>query len=102
MSDTDLAERVCDLEERVAYLERELEMSVDEKRFRRKVRRLIPGKDYTIEQNGMGYKVEFETNPERLPSLANEVDRIDDVGWQVVDSSEDTVTVSVEEGLINR
>lgn len=102
MSDTDLAERVCDLEERVAYLERELELSVDEERFRRKVRRLIPGKDYTIEDAGMGYKVEFETNPERLPSLADEVDRMDDVGWRVADSSDGSVTVSIEEGLINR
>ena len=97
-----LEELVQDLKERVHYLERELEMSVDEERFRRKVSRVIVGSEYEIEQNGMGHKVEFTAHPERLPNIANRVNELEDCGWRVADASDEEVTVVVEEGLINR
>jgi len=98
----ELKETVQDLRERVFYLERELDMSVDEERFRRKVSRVIVGSDYEIEESGMGYKVEFETSPDRLPHIAKTVEELEEVGWRVADSGEERITIAVEEGLINR
>ena len=39
---TDLSERVSELEQRVSFLEGELEMSYEEERFRRRVRSIFP------------------------------------------------------------
>ena len=104
MSDTDLAKRVCELEERVNYLERELELSVDEEKFERQIKRIAPnGNDYEVDTNGMGYyTATISVLPGDLPYVANRIDDMDGLGWQVRESDEDSITLSIEEGLITQ
>lgn len=102
--DTDLAKRVCDLEERVNYLERELDISVEEERFERRMERIAPtGSSFEVSENNMGFYVgEIDILPTELPHIVRKVDEIDGVGWEVRDSSEESITVAVREGLINQ
>lgn len=103
MSDTDLAERVRDLEERVKYLESELDLSVDERRFERRINKIIPsGQDFVVETNGMGYYVARVTVlPGDLPHISHRVQEMDDLGWDVEESTDENITIRIEQGLFN-
>lgn len=98
-----LQEKVHDLRERVNYLERELEMSVDEQRFERQVKRVVPtGNDYEIGRDGMGYyNASINIHPADLPHAVSTIDKIDDIGWQVKDTDDESITLSVKQGLVN-
>jgi hypothetical protein len=104
MSDTDLAKRVHELEERVAYLERELDMSVDEQKWERQVKRLVPnGNDYEIDTDGIGYfTATVRVLPGDLPYIVQRIEELDEVGWQVEEWDEDAITIAVKQGLIQQ
>ena len=104
MSDTDLAERVSELEERVAYLESELDISVEKQRFERQIKRIsVSQEDYEIDTNGMGYyTAEVRVPPGDLPHVTNRIEKAKDLGWSVKESAEDVIILSVEQGLINK
>jgi hypothetical protein len=98
--DTDLAKRVCELEERVSYLEHELEMSVDEKRFERRMSRICPGDKVQVDTDGFNYTAEVVIHPEELPRIAQEISSMEGVGWRIKKSREGSITIEIEEGLI--
>lgn len=104
MTDTDLEERVRELEERVGYLEAELELSVDEERFERQIRHLHPSDDdFSIDTDGFGYyTATISVMPQELPHIAKKVDGMDDIGWEVKESREDRIIISVQQGLVNQ
>lgn len=104
MSDTDLAKRVNELEQRVAYLERELELSYDEERFRRRMERVFPnGADYEVTNSTMGhFSAEACLGPHEMDQVIGRVEEMDDYGWQITESEDGEVIVKVQEGLIRR
>lgn len=96
------SERVRELEERVAYLESKLEMSVEDERFKRKVRKLFPQNECEVSKNKMGQHVATgEVDPHLLPEIANSVSEMDNLGWRVSKLTADKIEVSIESGLIN-
>lgn len=103
MSEDKLQERVHELEERVAHLERELGVTIDRWRFERKISRLSPKRSYEMEDTEFGgYRARVEIAPGDLPHIANRISDMDDIGWQVVEPGEESMVISVEEGLVNR
>ena len=98
----DTSQRMRNLEERVAYLESKLEMSVEDERFKRKVRKLFPQNECEVSKNKMGQRVATgEVDPHRLPEIANSVGEMDNVGWRVSHLGEDMVEISIESGLVS-
>lgn len=104
MSDTNLAERVCELEERVAYLERELDLSYDEEKFRRRMERIFPNDaDYEVVNSTMGYhSAEACLGPHEMDQVIGRVQEMDDYGWRITENDDGEVLVRVEEGLIRQ
>lgn len=102
MSDTDLAERVCELEERVAYLERELDLSYDEERFRRRMDHIFPNEaEVEVVNDTMGYmSAQACLGPHEMDQVIGRVQEMDDYGWQILSNEDGEVVVKVEEGLI--
>lgn len=101
-AEKDTEKRIRNLEERVAYLESKLEMSVEDERFKRKVRKLFPQNECEVSKNKMGQRVATgEVDPHRLPKIANRVDEMDNLGWRVSHLGEDMVEISIESGLVS-
>jgi len=104
MSESD-SERIRELEARVSYLERELEMSYEDERFERLVKKVAPSSDtdYCIVENAMGHhKAELYVSPEMVRQVASSVDREENLGWHVDGSTDGRVTVVIAEGLHHR
>jgi hypothetical protein len=101
MSD-DLAERVGELEARVEYLERELDLSYDKERFRRQMERIFPNDADWEVVNAVGghYSAEACLGPHEMDQVIGRVQGMDDYGWQIHESEEGEVIVRVAEGLI--
>lgn len=100
MSDTNLAERVCDLEERVAYLEKELELSVDERRFEKKIRNITrTAEEYEIRQDGPPYKARVTIQEEALPYASHLAAGLDNIGWEMVEHTDDMITINIIQGF---
>ena len=96
----ELEELVQDLKDRVHYLERELDMCVDEQRFERKIRSLTPEANYEIHSDSMGhYKADVEVHPDQMRHATEKVERTDGIEWRVKESREDVIILSVEQGL---
>ena len=102
--DTNLAERVCELEERVAYLERELELSYDKDKFKRRMRRVFPsGVDVEFSENTMGhFSAEACLSPQEMDYTIGRVQEMDEYGWKIRENDDGETIVKVQEGLIRQ
>ena len=103
MSDTDLAKRVCELEERVTYLEKELDISIDEKKFERKISRIAPrNANYEIVDDDARlskYSAILTLDPHNLPHVSTQVESHENIAWSMEESSEDEITIKIQEGV---
>lgn len=95
MSDEDIAElreQVSSLQNRVAYLERELELSYDEHRFERRMERLVPG-DFeveTVDNQIGGYHARFSNlSADQLNAAIEKVEFGDtEYEWAMTETAE--------------
>jgi len=103
MEENELQNRVKGLENRVGYLERELELSVEDERFRRTVQQLFMDEDdVTLTKNQMGYNVaRGSVRAEDLPHIVQKIESMEDMGWRIIGPADDEVELSVERGLNN-
>jgi len=100
--DTDLAKRVHELEERVAYLERELDLSFDEEKFRRRMDHIFPNDtDYEVVNSTMGHhSAEACLGPHEMDRVIGRVQEMDEYGWQITENEDGEVVVKIQQGLI--
>jgi uncharacterized coiled-coil protein SlyX len=102
MSDKTLEERVEELEERVSYLEGELEISVDERRFERRIERLSRAdQEYEISKNEIGnYRATMNIPADQMSHFVDRIANMDSLGWFVKDADDGEIVIRVEEGLV--
>lgn len=94
-----LKERIAELEDRVGYLESEVDASIEDRRFERKVERVAVNRDVEMVGGEHRRAAQFEAAPGDVPRIAKQVDEYDDIGWTLKASNEDVVLVRMERGL---
>lgn len=88
-----------ELEERVAYLERDAGVSYDQHKFERKIKRITGVEQYTIDTSNANYKAELVVPVDNSKRVISAMDNMEEYGWDIIESSEDKITISIEEGL---